>query len=240
MKPSKELSIVIPCKNEEKYIPLLLDSLIKQTYSIKNIPIYIADANSTDNTRKIINGYKNKYKLKIKIIPGGFPPYGRNSGAKKCKSKYILFIDADVILSRRTIEKSISLIKRKNLHCVASNILCDSWDPFANLLYIIFNIIMHLSKYDKPLSPGAFMLFERKKFNQLGGFNEKIHFAEDYFLTKQLERKKFGVASTYFLTSNRRFKQTGYFGIMKLYMASIIYKNNDSYFFKDKKYWKSS
>src|SRR3989344_3953825 len=89
----QELSIVIPCKNEENYIWKLLCSLEKQDYPMKRTKIFIADANSTDNTIKEIR--KNN-KLDIQIVKGGMPSIWRNNGARACKSKYILFIDADI------------------------------------------------------------------------------------------------------------------------------------------------
>jgi len=238
MKQINDLSIVIPCKNEEKYIPFLLNSLIKQTYSIKKVPIFIADANSTDNTRKIINNFKKKHELKIKIISGGFPSYGRNAGAKSSSSKYILFIDADAILSPKAIEKSVFLIKKKNKDCVTVNIFCNSWDIMANILYILNNLCQYFSKFSKPYATGMFMLFRRKKFEELNGFDEKVLYAEDYFLTKQIERKKFGIASSYILESNRRFKKMGYFKIIKMFIKTALSRNSEYYSPDNKDYWK--
>ena len=37
------------------------------------------------------------------------------------------------------------------------------------------------------------MLFDRKKFWELGGFHEQILFAEDYRLSQQVERRRFAI-----------------------------------------------
>lgn len=60
MKNNQELSIVIPCKNEEKHIADLLNSLALQDYPIKRTNIFIADANSKDKTREIIKRVSKK------------------------------------------------------------------------------------------------------------------------------------------------------------------------------------
>ena len=45
------LSIIIPTYNEEEYLPNLLESIEKQSFT--DYEIIIADANSTDRTREI-------------------------------------------------------------------------------------------------------------------------------------------------------------------------------------------
>ena len=52
------LSIVIPCKNEEFYILKTLESIQQQNFS-NELQIIIADAQSTDKTRELINNKDN-------------------------------------------------------------------------------------------------------------------------------------------------------------------------------------
>ena len=84
------LSIIIPCLNEEEYLPLLLESVKKQKFL--DYEIILADAGSKDKTLQIAKKYN------CKIVPGGLPSKGRNQGAKKAKGDLLLFLDADVIL----------------------------------------------------------------------------------------------------------------------------------------------
>ena len=62
------LTIVVPSKNEEGYIGNLLQSLSEQWY-IEGVQIYVADAQSTDRTREIVNSYKDR--LNVDVIEGG-------------------------------------------------------------------------------------------------------------------------------------------------------------------------
>ncbi|MBT6034686.1 MAG: glycosyltransferase, partial [Candidatus Jacksonbacteria bacterium] len=69
-KLNKDLTIVIPAKNEEHFIGRLLDSLLAQDYShIKRTHIVVADAASVDNTRRVIKSYSER--LCISIVEGG-------------------------------------------------------------------------------------------------------------------------------------------------------------------------
>ncbi len=48
------LSILIPCKNEEKQLQQTLTAIARQSYDQLSCPIYIADAGSSDRTLDII------------------------------------------------------------------------------------------------------------------------------------------------------------------------------------------
>ena len=58
-----DVSLIITTYNEEKYLPILLDSINKQKTDLK-MEIIIIDDSSTDGTLNIINQYE-------KFIRGG-------------------------------------------------------------------------------------------------------------------------------------------------------------------------
>src|ERR1700742_2345210 len=113
MPTSKELTIVIPAKNEARLLPRLLDSILRQDYSeMRNTKLFVADADSTDDTPDIARSYADR--LTIEVIPGGLPSIGRNAGARLADSDYVLFIDADIELADSTlIRRSVSAMKAK-------------------------------------------------------------------------------------------------------------------------------
>src|SRR6204780_4439330 len=120
-----ELTIVIPAKNEAKLIPRLLTSLTNQDYSkMSSTRVLVADANSTDGTREIVLGFRDR--LNVSVIRGGMPSVGRNHGAGLADSTYILFLDADIELAHPSVvRRAVELAERKQLHCVTTNILCQ-------------------------------------------------------------------------------------------------------------------
>jgi glycosyltransferase involved in cell wall biosynthesis len=231
-----ELTIIIPSKNEEAYIGKLLESIAAQDYpAIASTKIFVADNKSTDRTREIISSYQDR--LNVEVIPGGFPAEGRNNGAKQASTTYVLFMDSDVELGDRTvIRKSLELIKNKRLHCVGAPLTCPNGNVLDRLLYVWANFLQQVSKFTTPAANGTFMLFDRMEFLRLGGFDEKMNFGEDYFLTKQVARSKFGVVPIKVLTGNRQFKR-GYFKVMKLNFMLFIHRNDPSFFYHDHGYW---
>src|SRR5260370_11518720 len=177
---NEELTIVVPSKNEEHFISRLLDSIRRQDYAhIRSTIIYVADAASSDAT--VETALRHAGELKVRIIPGGPPSEARNAGARLAITRFILFLDADVALGDRgLVRRAVELMKRRNLHCVTTFILATEGKFFDHLMYLGNSIVQIGSKYSRPFSPGAFMLFERPGFNELGSFNALLRYAEDY------------------------------------------------------------
>jgi len=128
-------------------------------------------------------------------------------------------------------------MKRQQLDCATTFILSEARNVFGNLLYLGNGIIQIGSKYSRPFSPGAFMLFDRRRFNELGGFNERVLYAEDFFLTKNVQKKRFGIVPGFIRTSNRRFKQMGHLKFIRLFLKAVANSGNDAFFFDDHRYW---
>jgi glycosyltransferase involved in cell wall biosynthesis len=217
----------------------LLTSLLLQDYStISSTKIYLADANSTDGTPEIARSYADW--LKLEVIPGGIPSVGRNAGAHRATTPYILFIDADMELSDPTlVRRSLELMKGKHLHCATTNISCPTGSIWDRACYAGNNLMQRLSRFGKPFSTGMFMLFDRNCFEALGGFHEQVLFAEDYLLSQKVDRRRFAVVPGKVVTTNRRFVKMGHFKLVRLFLKTALNTWNESYYLRDHKYWQS-
>jgi glycosyltransferase involved in cell wall biosynthesis len=236
---TSELTIVIPAKNEAKLLPRLLTSLSRQDYCKMPITkLYLADAGSADGTPDIARGFADR--LDIEVISGGLPATGRNNGARLALTPYVLFIDADIELADGTlIRRAVEKMRRNHLHCLTTNISCPLGSPLDRFLYGANNMMQRLSRLTRPFSTGMFMLLDRARFQELGGFHEGALFAEDYMLSKQVARNKFGIVRGSVMTTNRRFRKMGHFRIVRLFVRTALNTWNDSFFLRDHKYWHS-
>jgi glycosyltransferase involved in cell wall biosynthesis len=232
---SDNITIVVPCKNEENYIHHLLDSLRAQ--DIGNTRIIIADC-STDNTRQVIQD--NSLGLNVEIIDGGPVSIAKNNGARLVDTPYILFIDADVRFFKNTvIQDAVDKIESMNLDLIGLNIKCYDKDLRAKIGFTAFNLINHTLKYFSPFAVGAFMLTRRDRFEEFGGFPEKFSTSEDYFLSRMYSPRKFKIVRHHFGQDSRRFKKMGYMGMAKYLVKNFVNRNNKTYWDKldSSKYW---
>lgn len=235
MQLSDKITIVIPCKNEENYIPYLLLHLRNQM--LGSTRIIIADC-STDNTRNVIQS--NKGRLNVEIIDGGPVSYAKNKGAELATTPYILFIDADVrFFDVDIIRKAVFEMESNDLDLIGLNIKCYDEDFRSKVGFAIFNFVNNILKHFSPFAVGAFMLTRRDKFETFGGFPEKFSTSEDFFLSRMYSARKFKILKGYLGQDSRRFKKMGYFGMATYLVKNFINRNNKKYWesLDDSRYW---
>jgi len=107
-----KVSIILPARNEEKFIGKCLDSLIKQNYD--NYEIVTINDSSNDSTGDIIKKYSKKSPKVISVDakpkPDGW--IGKNwaciEGYKKASGDLLLFTDADTVHTSSVISLAVS------------------------------------------------------------------------------------------------------------------------------------
>ena len=237
-----ELTIVVPAKNESQALPRLLTSLSRQDYPhLRDTKVFVADAGSTDCTAAIAELCAARLGLQLQVIPGGLPAVGRNAGAHRATTAYVLFLDADVELVDRTLlRRAVATMQRRRLYCVTTDIHCMAGGYRDRFLLSFNNCVQRLSRWGAPFATGMFMLFDRREFERLGGFNEWALYAEDYLLSKQVARRRFAVIAGGVLTSNRRFQKTGHSRIAWMFLKTALNSRNTKYFLRDQGYWENT
>ena len=172
------------------------------------LEIIVVDNNSKDNSYVFLKKYfyfDKKVKI-IKSIKNLGAAGGRNLGANKAKGKYLLFIDSDNMISKEMPEFLLSTLSEKNvimtgpvsLYFEKKKIVwcLDAYiSRFTSISKYNFNKVNYSSLnknkvYDTDHILNCFMV-EKKKFNQIKGFDERffIMFEEADFAARL--KKKF-------------------------------------------------
>ncbi len=184
------LSIIIPAKNEEGHIGRVLKDIRHQSF--KDIEIIVADALSTDDTRKIAKRYK------AKVVKGGMPGEGRNSGVHRAKGDALLFLDADVRLpSKHFIRDMLKEVRERQLDIAACRVMPADGGGLDRFLHRLYNIYIRFTVNLNPHAAGACLFAKKHIHEAIGGFDESITLAEDVDYVK-------------------RGSQVGQFGILKV------------------------
>jgi glycosyltransferase involved in cell wall biosynthesis len=211
-------------------LPRLLTSLHKQDYPlIANTRIFLADAESTDRTVQATLEFSRR--LAITIIRGGLPSVGRNNGARLSASRYLLFMDADIELADPTLlRRAVQLMKEESLHCVTTDILCRGGGWRDRTLYALNSAAQRLSRFHRPFATGMFMMVDRTRFEELGGFDAEALYAEDYQFTRQIQCSRFRVIRGGIYTTNRRFLKMGHITIVRFFLKTALHSSRPDYF----------
>ncbi len=169
------VSVIITTKNEEKNIVTCLRSLKAQTY--KEIEIIVVDNKSADRTKD----YSYKFTKNV-FDKGPERSAQRNFGAKVAKGEYVLFLDADMKLSKKVIEECVG--KLTNKECVGVIIPEESygegfWAECKKLerSFYIGNDFIEAARF-----------FKRNLFLKSKGFDTTLTGPEDWDLSQRMKK----------------------------------------------------
>lgn len=96
----KKISVIIPVYNTEKYIDKCINSVLQQDLETE---IIVVNDGSTDNSKKIIEKYKDKI-IYLEKENGGLSD-ARNYGLKYATGEYVAFLDSDDFIEKGFIFK---------------------------------------------------------------------------------------------------------------------------------------
>ena len=106
----KQISVIVPCYNVEKYIEQCLQSIMNQTIGIHNMKVILVDDASTDSTLSYLLKYEELFPQSIEIIAldkNCGQANARNIGMDEVKTEYFAFVDADDWLELDMYEKML-------------------------------------------------------------------------------------------------------------------------------------
>jgi len=162
------ISVIITTYNYENYIERSIRSALDQSLSKKEYEIIVVNDASTDNTKKILDNYKDDVRL-INLDKNGGLSAARNAGVKKAKGQFIVFLDADDYIHRDTL-----LIQKTFL---AENNKLDA----VSIDYYVVNErgthLEHVSAEKKPIACG--IMFRKDLFYGVGLYDESFRAREE-------------------------------------------------------------
>ena len=211
------LSIIIPTYNEEEYLPVLLESIEKQSF--EDYEIIVADANSTDRTREIAEEHG------CIVVDGGLPAVGRNNGARVAKGEYLLFLDSDLELTDDYIRNALYEFRMERAGIAITQMLPMSQKVEDKLYHDFANYFMVRVEKIKPHGAGCYGIIARKELHdECGGFDEDLTFGEDTDYIERLAKKdRFKVLrSAKVGVSTRRLEEDGIETLIRQYGKSTV------------------
>ena len=200
-----KVSIILPARNEEKFIDKCLVSLLNQDYD--NYEIIVINDSSEDSTGDLIKKYAKKYS---KIIPVDANPkpvgwVGKNwacmEGYKKATGELLLFTDADTKHTNSVISLAVSHLLSLELDAltVIPRMLC--LDLITKITLPMISTFLHtrfsaLRVNDKSKNTGyffgSFFIIKKTTYDSVGtheGVRQEL--IEDGALGKKVKESGF-------------------------------------------------
>jgi chlorobactene glucosyltransferase len=200
-----KVSVILPARNEEKYIAKCLESLLGQDYP--NFEIIAVNDSSNDKTGDIIYEYAKKNScivtVNAKSKPDGWA--GKNwacyEGYLRATGDVFLFTDADTVHSPYTMSLALGHVLRDNLDAITAipRLLCkDVWTKItlpmlSNFLHSRFSPLrVNNPKTKTGYFFGSFYMITRRTYEMVGTHKIVKHeLVEDGALGGMVKEQKF-------------------------------------------------
>ncbi|MFH1096813.1 MAG: glycosyltransferase family 2 protein [Candidatus Desantisbacteria bacterium] len=193
------VSIIIPCRNEERFIGKCLDSIIANDYPEDKLEVLVVDGMSEDGTRVVIEKYAQQ-STNIKLLNnlGKIVPTAMNLGIKKAKGDIIIRVDAHNIYPKDYISKTVYWLEKTNADNVggiwvtlpatdtlkAKAIALSLSSPFG-VGNSMFRIGVKEPTYVDTVPFGA---YRKEVFDKVGLFNEELVRNQDIEFNLRLKK----------------------------------------------------
>ncbi|MFD3446618.1 glycosyltransferase family 2 protein [Microbacteriaceae bacterium 4G12] len=179
-----EVSIIIPVRNEERFIERCLDSILNNNYPMNKMEIIIIDGESSDSTVEKIEKYQQKFNtIKLFMNPKKIAPIAMNIGIKNAEGKYIIRLDAHASYEKDYIKSCIDLLKKYNADNVGG---CLETRPSSNTLiaksialglankFGVGNSLFRTAQEEREVDTVPFGAFKKEVFEKVGLYNELL------------------------------------------------------------------
>jgi chlorobactene glucosyltransferase len=200
-----KVSVILPARNEERYIAVCLDSLLNQDYP--NFEIVAINDSSWDETGNIILRYSRKYDKVIAVDPGPKPDVwvGKSwacyQGYRKASGELLLFTDADTKHSSSLMTLAVQNLLEQNLDAITAvpRLLCiETWTKITlPMLSTFLHTRFSALRVNDPKTKvgyffGSFFVISRTAYEKVGTHESvKQELVEDGALGGKVKDAKF-------------------------------------------------
>lgn len=194
------VSVIIPCRNEEKFVASCLNSIIVNNYPKENLEVLIVDGMSEDRTREIIKKHVEKY-LFIKILdnPKKYTPFALNIGIKNSRGEIIIRMDAHSTYEKDYIKKCVRYLESYKADNVGGiwkiipkeNTFVAKAISFALASFFGAGNAYYRTGYSKGVKWVDTVFggcYRRKIFDKVGFFNENLIRSQDMEFNLRLKK----------------------------------------------------
>ncbi|HET6517977.1 MAG TPA: glycosyltransferase [Nitrosopumilaceae archaeon] len=200
-----KVSVILPARNEEKFIKKCLDSLLNQDY--ENYEIMAIDDSSEDSTGKIIEEYSKKDSkiifVRARKKPEGW--MGKNwacmEGFRKSSGELFLFTDSDTVHSKNVISLAVSHLFSEKLDVLTVSPRMRCLDGWTKITLPMISTFLHTRfsalRVNDPNKKtgyffGSFFIIKKKVYESVGMHEGVKHeIIEDGALGKKVKESGF-------------------------------------------------
>jgi len=201
-----DFSLIVPMRNEERYVAETLESLVRQNYPPERIEILVVDGRSTDASRDIVARLAAQHpNIRLLDNPRLIPSAARNVGIRAARGRFIAIVDCHSFVNPDFLRNAQRLFADTGADCLGRPVeLFIPTDSYvqrvigaARTSWLGHNLISPRYSSERgavsPLSIG--IIYRREVFDRIDLFNEGFGACEDVEFNCRLEQAGMGTWS---------------------------------------------
>lgn len=192
---SVSVSVIIPARNEEQHIGVLLQALEKQSYPAHLFEVIVVDDHSTDQTAAVVQQYKTARLVRLQAEDiNSYKKKAIETGIAAASGRLIVTTDADCVPSPGWLSTIVSFWQERKAVFIAAPVAYTHdrslLQMFQALDFMTLQGITGAAVYKKALSMcnGANLAYEKEAFDTVGGFTgiDNIASGDDMLLMHKI------------------------------------------------------
>lgn len=235
MQNNSLISVVIPCRNEEKYIGDCLHSLLNCASDHIQLEIFVCDGMSDDSTRDIVETFSRQHaNIYLMDNPEQVTPVALNLGIKQARGSLIAILGAHATVSQPYFINALASFERNpEADCIGGLIENEFEDSRSEAVgmamsspFGVGDAHFRTGMRDGFVDTVAFGIYKREVFEKIGYFNESLaRNQDDEFNFRMLKNNlkiflDLSIRSKYYVRSSwkKLFQQYYQYGFWKVFV----------------------
>jgi len=199
-RPYPFVSVIIPVRNEGKYIGACLRSLLLCSYPPDRWEIIIADGMSEDETRREVAGVAAEARVPIVLLenPARVTPVALNLAIGKARGEIIIRVDAHAEFGAEYVTRCVRVLEESRADNVGGPVTTrpGADTPMAHAIaaamahpFGVGNSAFRTLRQAREVDTVPFGCFRVTTFQRVGLFDERLWRNQDYELNQRIRQK---------------------------------------------------
>lgn len=179
------VSIILPCRNEAKYIARCLDTLLATTYPHDRLELLVMDGRSEDRTRDIVQRYAERYPwIRLLDNPRRIVPAALNLAIDAARGEVIVRVDAHALYPPEYLPRLVTALTTTGADNVGGPVIVLPADRGATSRAIAVALAHPFgvgnswfrigSAQPRWVDTVAYGCWRRETFDKVGRFDEEL------------------------------------------------------------------
>jgi len=188
------VSVIIPIRNEEKFISRCLQSVVDQDYPTDRMEVLVVDGGSEDRSPEIVAEFSSRYPM-IRLLdnPKLNAPAGLNLGIREARGDIIVRVDGHCWLEPAYVSQCVRSIQETGADNVGGLMQAVGQDYVGQVIALAINSFFgsggskfHYASKEQYVDTVYLGAFRRRVFDKVGFFNEELMRNQDYELNYRI------------------------------------------------------